>query len=245
MAKLLKLLLEAELTPDKAKEILGKGVVVSLFYNKKWVKNVLPTKISTKGGEKYIEADVKDADGGIEKTSFKLKDVSNWVLSTKTSLEDESKKPKEKPKQPTTPKASSNPIVDDVNNKRVISIYYMGDKQNKPGWRTILPVAYGSHSSDTYGNKDYIRAWQWKGDSVRGIPKWKLFRVDRVRNWNRSSTQTVTDVPDPRYNPKGDKWMDQIYAFATFGNVQENKKKRKKKKLKEEVTKLVNSIIKN
>ena len=107
-------------------------------------------------------------------------------------------------------------IMDLIRNNRIATIYYKGEKENAPGWRTILPVAYGNHNSKTYGTKDYIRAWQWKGKSVGGIPEWKLFRTDRMTNWNLAATQVVNDVPDNRYNPAGDKWMDTLYIHAKF-----------------------------
>jgi len=111
---------------------------------------------------------------------------------------------------------SPDAIKDSVVNKRVITIYYMGDEETSPGWRTILPVYYGAREVKD-GKKDYIRAWQNKGKSVRGIPKWKLFRTDRIRNWNVSSNQSFNQPPDPRYNPADDKWMTGgKYAQADF-----------------------------
>lgn len=107
-------------------------------------------------------------------------------------------------------------IKDAVVNKRVITIYYMGDKETSPGWRTILPVYFGARVVDG-SKKDYIRAWQNKGKSVRGIPKWKLFRTDRIKNWNLSSNLSFNQPPDPRYNPSDDDWMkDGKYAQADF-----------------------------
>lgn len=243
MVKLLDILLEAPLTPQAAASMVDSGTIVSLYVNNKWIKNVLPVSVEDKDGESYLTADVKKDNGSVERESFKISDIKNINRSSKkTSFDDDSKK-KEKPKKAAkpVPKKSSDPIEDDIINNRAVSIYYKGDRQNKPGWRTILPVAYGSHSSKTYGEKDYIRAWQWKGDTVRGIPKWKLFRVDRITNWNRSSTTVIKDVPDPRYNPDGDKWMDTIYAVAKF-EVDESRSK-KKRKLKEALVTLVRDII--
>lgn len=243
MTKLINILLEAVLTEPQANDIIDAGKVVSLYYNKKWVKNVLPISLDTVDGQKALVADVKNEQGKIERKKFKLSDVNNINRTSQRTSLDEPEKGKSGGKKPPIskpPTTSSDPIIDDINNNRAITIYYIGDKQNKPGWRTILPVAYGSHSSKTYGDKDYIRAWQWKGDTVRGIPKWKLFRVDRVKNWNRVSTQIIKDAPDPRYNPKGDKWMDKIYAFAKFG-VDESVRK----ELKESLSNLVKNIIKS
>jgi hypothetical protein len=118
---------------------------------------------------------------------------------------------------------SKDTIISSVVNKRVIVIYYLGDDETSPGWRTILPVYYGARTVKD-GTKDYIRAWQNKGKTISGIPKWKLFRTDRIRNWNLSSNLSFDRPPDPRYNPNDDAWMTGgKYAQADFTPNQEDK----------------------
>ena len=103
-------------------------------------------------------------------------------------------------------------IIDAVTNKRVIALYYKGDKETSPGWRIgIVPVCFGI----TNGKK-YLRAWQTSGKTLSEVPEWKLFRVDRIRNWNVVGNKTATDVPDDRFNPNGDKQIRNVLAIAKF-----------------------------
>ena len=84
-------------------------------------------------------------------------------------------------------------IIDMIRNRRVVSIFYMGDDENAPGWRKLEPVAYGEEK----GIK-YIRAWQQSGKTLTGNNRWKFFRVDRIRNVNFASNQTF-NKPRPNY----------------------------------------------
>lgn len=102
-------------------------------------------------------------------------------------------------------------LIDMIRNRRVVSLYYLGDKENAPGWRKIEPVAYG----EDHGVK-YLRAWQQSGKTITGNNRWKFFRVDRIRNVNFSSNRTF-DKPRPNYNDMGDKHLSNIYAIADFG----------------------------
>lgn len=106
---------------------------------------------------------------------------------------------------------NDNVIIDYVKNKRYMAIMYKGDKEKTARWRKIQPLCFGEKN----GNK-YLRAWQQEGNSVTGTPNYKLFRLDRIRNWNLNSSQNFFKVPDTRFNPNGDKLMDKIYAIADF-----------------------------
>jgi hypothetical protein len=119
--------------------------------------------------------------------------------------------------------ASSDRIIDSIENKRIITIYYMGDKENKPGWRQIEPYAYGTGQNKS-GTVEYVRAWQLGGPSVsaqkkgklyRPMPGWRFFRADRIKNWNVSSNKTF-DKPRPNFNFNGDKLMTKVIAIADF-----------------------------
>ena len=101
-------------------------------------------------------------------------------------------------------------IIDMIRNRRVVSIYYMGDDENAPGWRKIEPVAYGEEKGI-----NYIRAWQQSGKTLTANNRWKFFRVDRIRNVNFASNQTF-NKPRPNYNTTGDKHLSKIYAIADF-----------------------------
>jgi hypothetical protein len=70
-------------------------------------------------------------------------------------------------------------INDAINNKIQVIINYSDEEKHAPKKRLIEPYAYGMTKS---GNT-VLRAYQYNGDTFRGIPKWKLFRVDRITNW--------------------------------------------------------------
>lgn len=92
----------------------------------------------------------------------------------------------------------------------------MGDKETAPGWRSgIIPVCFGTKNTKK-GSFKYIRAWQTAGKTLSQVPEWKLFRVDRIRNWNVSSSKKADTVPDSRFNKSGDKFMDRIIVMAKF-----------------------------
>ena len=92
----------------------------------------------------------------------------------------------------------SSDIVDAINNREYIYIYYAGDETIEKGSRTIRPFVLGTHKKS--GNL-VLRAWQDKGrsDSLRSDsprkrrdheyhtdndgkekPGWRLFRVDGI-----------------------------------------------------------------
>ena len=108
-------------------------------------------------------------------------------------------------------------ITDAVNNRRVVSIAYQGDKENAPGVRTIEPSCFGVD----FKGRNVIRAWQRAGASVTGINPppitkgWKWFIVDRISSWNESSNLNFTKKR-PMFNTKGDKHMKKVYAISDF-----------------------------
>lgn len=107
-------------------------------------------------------------------------------------------------------------VIDAINNKKYVALYYMGDKETAPGWRTgIIPVCFGTKNTSK-GTFKYIRAWQTAGKTLTQVPEWKLFRLDRIRNWNVSGTKKATEVPDSRFNSSGDKFMDRVIVMAKF-----------------------------
>lgn len=126
-------------------------------------------------------------------TKFDLEGIINWnILARATETKD--------------------PYEDAIINKRVVSFDYMGDKENAPGKRTgVEPVCYGITK-----NRKYIRAWQRTGDTTSKVPAWKFFRVDRIKNWQPTGTETFTAPPSANFNPNGDKHIDKIIAIADF-----------------------------
>ena len=117
---------------------------------------------------------------------------------------------------------SRNDIVDAIENRKVIYIYYAGDNTVKKGYRTIEPYLIGK---STAGNT-VLRAWQQAGasDSNRGIgrtrrpdkdaiPGWRLFYVDGITSIMPTGKEFSTAPQDirPKYNPN-DKQMTQIFV---------------------------------
>lgn len=101
-------------------------------------------------------------------------------------------------------------LIDLVANKRIISFYYKGDKETGPGWRTVEPVCYGERKGVRY-----LRAWQQAGKTTTINNAWKFFRIDRIKNWNLSSNK-INDKARDKFNPKGDKLLDKIYAISDY-----------------------------
>lgn len=198
---------------------------ISIFYkgdkeNPKGWYTVEPVGLSTDKGVKYGDAyrilDKKTGALADFKSKFNLDLITNWnVLSTK-------------PATATTNQPGEDPIADAVVNKRVVSMYYKGDKENEPGYRTgIEPVCYGTRNGEKF-----LRAWQKGGTSVsaeagdqkRQLPSWRFFKVSRIRQWKVTGNDVFTVPPAANFNPKGDKMMDSVIAIADFntGDEEEN-----------------------
>lgn len=90
--------------------------------------------------------------------------------------------------------------------------------------RMIYPVAYGT---TTAGNP-VVRAFQPQGSSKRGLttppndrefPKWKYFRVDRIKFWRTVNSRTYNENELVGFNDEGDKSMSEVYVIAPIGNA--------------------------
>lgn len=112
-------------------------------------------------------------------------------------------------------------VNDAINNQYRVQIQYndnlhkrkKGQKYKRTkaptGMRLIEPYVLGISKA---GNK-VLRAFQYSGATRRGVPKWKMFRLDRIINWNPlpkskfyvDPAQMDKLVPD--YNTEGDKSM--------------------------------------
>ena len=98
-----------------------------------------------------------------------------------------------------------------------------GDGKNR---RLIYPVAYGLTSK---GNP-VVRAFQPSGSSKRGLttppnnreyPKWKYFRVDRIKFWRMVSSKTFDGKTLEGFNEEGDNSMSIVYTIAPIGNAKQ------------------------
>lgn len=102
-------------------------------------------------------------------------------------------------------------VTDAIKKKYEVELNYKADKDEKgSGTRIIQPVALG-HSSK--GNL-VLRAFQPYGDTKTKVPKWKLFRLDRIEEWNPLKKRKFTRPKS--YNPDGDKTMSDILIQADF-----------------------------
>lgn len=75
---------------------------------------------------------------------------------------------------------SSYDVNDAINNRYQVIINYRDEDSHAVEKRLIEPYTYGLSKA---GN-EVFRAYQYEGDTFRGKPKWKLFRLDRVESWN-------------------------------------------------------------
>lgn len=91
-------------------------------------------------------------------------------------------------------------VIDAINNRVGVLITYDGEDNNHHGVRYIEPYVYGS----TVRNNPAIRAYQYYGDTKKGIPKWKLFRLDRIESWE--PTENHFDL-----EPKARGWAAQAF----------------------------------
>lgn len=114
----------------------------------------------------------------------------------------------------------SNEVSDAINNHNYVDITYVDEDSNAPGRRLIQPYAYGLSKA----NNEILRAFQIEGDTLRGEPKWKTFRLDRITSW-RPRRQTFNIPPPmqgyeeaPDYNRLGDRSMSTVFLQATFDN---------------------------
>ena len=118
-------------------------------------------------------------------------------------------------------------VQDAIANKNYVRIRYddedygsrIGTKKNS---RLIMPVALGISKA---GNP-VLRAFQINGGTRRGIPKWKLFRLDRIKNWATMSKKQFHQTPDELgydnafpFNKYGDKSMRSVSKLADFSDM--------------------------
>lgn len=108
-------------------------------------------------------------------------------------------------------------VTDAINNKVRVLIQYDDEKTHHTGMRIIEPYVYGTSRA---GN-DVLRAYQYNGDTARGVPKWKLFRLDRVTSWE--PTEQHFNIDPKRngwnaedYNENGDGSMVNVLAQVQF-----------------------------
>lgn len=104
-----------------------------------------------------------------------------------------------------------------INDKIQVIINYSDEENRAPNKRLIEPYTYGM----TKNGNAVLRAYQYEGDSFRGKPKWKMFRLDRIQSW-QPTEQHFNAQPKERgwdaypYNEQGDDSMTTIFNQVKF-----------------------------
>lgn len=103
-------------------------------------------------------------------------------------------------------------ISDIIKSRNEVTINYEGDPEHgvAPGIRTIQVYVYGL----TKAGNPVIRAYQPYGDTASEVPEWKMFRLDRIKQWK--PTFSIFSKPAPKFNPNGDKSMSVVYDIVNF-----------------------------
>ena len=108
----------------------------------------------------------------------------------------------------------SDKINDAISNmKPAIINYNSGGENLATGERTIYPIAYGLSKA----NNPVVRAFEPKGDTVRGVPAWKFFRVDRIISWDTVDNERFNPQTLQGINKSGDMLMTRVYNISPFG----------------------------
>ena len=119
-----------------------------------------------------------------------------------------------------TESVPSDKVIDAIQNKYQVIINYSDEKARAPQKRLIEPYAYGISQA---GNAVF-RAFQYEGDTFRGKPKWKLFRLDRVESWTPTEQHFNVDPRTrgwnaPPYNETGDDAMTNVLSMVDLNGT--------------------------
>lgn len=109
-------------------------------------------------------------------------------------------------------------VKDAIENKYYVAIRYDDEKEEVNGSkqrRVVQPLAIGTTKK---GNLVF-RAYQVNGNSKRGAPKYKYFRLDRVESWKPMRNKHFYMAPDDRYNYNGDRSMLRFDMNAKFDDL--------------------------
>lgn len=123
-----------------------------------------------------------------------------------------------------TESVSPREVTDAIEKKNQVIINYSDEENSAPRKRLIEPYVYGLSKA---GNP-VLRAYQYNGDTKRGIPKWKLFRLDRIQSWqstgrhfNITPRENGWNAED--YNTNGDGSMSTVLTQVSFDDDSQNK----------------------
>lgn len=117
---------------------------------------------------------------------------------------------------------SSDEVLNAIEGKYYVRINYddgmPSNNGNPKGSRVIQPMALGT----TKKGYPVVRAFQVSGNSRRGAPKWKFFRLDRVTSWKPMKNKKFFSPPNSsygEYNTLGDRTMGHFIDNAKFGDM--------------------------
>lgn len=110
-------------------------------------------------------------------------------------------------------------INDAIQNQYQVIIKYSDEENHAPEKRVIEPYVYGLSKA----NNPVIRGFQYYGDTYRGIPHWKLFRIDRITYWQPTENHFNASPKERGWNAEvyqsnADKDMSQVFSYVSFNN---------------------------
>lgn len=105
-------------------------------------------------------------------------------------------------------------VIDAIKKRYEVTINYQPENEGGRGKRVIQPIAYGTTKSGNLA----VRAYQPYGDTSTKIPRWKLFRLDRIKSWKGHKRKRFTEPPSDfgKFNPNGDSSMENVFLVANF-----------------------------
>lgn len=135
-----------------------------------------------------------------------------------------------------------NSVSKAIEKRTRVLIDYSDANNNAPGQRLIEPYVLGITKAGNLA----LRAYQYQGSTLRGIPKWKLFRLDRINKWRPLSNSTFELQPRdqgfdaPAYNKNGDNSLVSVITQVHFNKGSENLYQPSLDKLRKQTDQLVN-----
>lgn len=113
---------------------------------------------------------------------------------------------------------NQNSVINAIDSKNRVFIDYSDEDNNAPGRRLIEPYALGITKAGNLA----LRAFQYQGATLRGIPKWKLFRLDRINKWTPLKSHfnlppNEQGFDSPAYNERGDNTLVSVIKQVSFG----------------------------
>lgn len=137
---------------------------------------------------------------------------------------------------------NQNAVMDAIDNRYRVLIDYSDAENNAPGQRLIEPYALGI----TRAGNLALRSYQYQGASLRGIPKWKLFRLDRITKWRPLKNSKFNLQPKdqgfdaPAYNEIGDNSLASVIDQVKFDSNDNGLYQPELDKLRKQTDQLIN-----